>query len=354
MISRPLFSALLAACVSATAFAQSTLDRAILGATAPLTAAQKSTLDTFLSKRVDAIRDSNDASAVEESRSILVTAARDPAATPIFRKAYALALIAELGPTVKSRDLRRAINAMQVLRFTRTPEGLDLVVERTIPGSETEAGKRIAAASLISDAFEDLDASNGYYETVSRRLKDATAGETDVIALQQKFTAIASAAHRKDLPAESARAVRKNLIDAIALVSKSIRAASAADNRMLALQRVLVGVRNDLLEMPQTERAIVSKTLAPALADLVAAASTQWASAHDSPALSASYASVMNSCEVLLRLIDRGERPAAYSGTKADGDQRLLAPAWENKDKPKFEAEAKRWNEIVGAAPYKV
>ena len=55
MISRPLFSALLAACVSATAFAQSTLDRAILGATAPLTAAQKSTLDTFLSKRVDAL-----------------------------------------------------------------------------------------------------------------------------------------------------------------------------------------------------------------------------------------------------------------------------------------------------------
>ena len=352
MLSRSLLTALLAACVSTTAFAQTALDRAILGTTQPLTDAQKTALDGFLSKYADAIKDGNDATAVEEARAALVTPSRDPAATPTFRKAFALALIADLGGTVKGRDLRRAINAMQVLRFTRTQEGLDAIIDRTVPSAESEPGKRIAAASLAADAFEDLDAGNTYYETAARRLKDAALAETDTIALQQKLAAIAAASHRKDLPADNARAVRKNLVDAIAALSKSIRGSAKADARMQALQRALVGVRNDLLEMPQAERTAVSKALAPALADLVAAGSAQWASAHEAPAMAQSYGSVMNSCEVLLRLIDRSERASAYAGTKPEGDARLT-PAWEAKDKAKFDAESKKWSDIVAAAPYR-
>ena len=353
MISRLLIPAILAACVGSTTLAQSSLDRAIVGATAPLSEAQKTALSGFIAKHVDAIKDGNDAAATDDARWALVTLARDPAATPTFRKALALSIAGDLAATVKGSDLRRAINAMQVLRFTRTPEGLDLVVERTVPSAETEPGKRIAAASLVADAFEDLDANNAYYETVSRRLKDAATAESDVLALQQKLGAIAAAARRKELPPENARAVRKNLIDAIASVSKAIRGSASADPRMQALQRVLVGVRNDLLEMSQAERAAVSKTLAPALSDLVSAASAQWASAHESAVMSASYGSVMNSCEVLLRLIDRSERASAYTGSKPEGDQRILTPTWDAKDKAKFDAEAKRWADIVGAAPYR-
>jgi len=62
---------------------------------------------------------------------------------------------------------------------------------------------------------------------------------------------------------------------------------------------------------------------------------------------------VMNSCEVLLRLIDRSERASAYTGSKPEGDQRILTPTWDAKDKAKFDAEAKRWADIVGAAPYR-
>ena len=353
MTLRPLLTALLAACVGTTAFAQSSVDRAILGATAPLTEAQKSALEGFASKLVDTIKDGNDAEKVEEARAALVTPARDPAASPTFRKAYALMLIAELGPTVKGRDVRRAINSMQVLRFTRTQEGLDAIIERTAPGSESEASKRIAAASLAIDAFEDLDAGNAYYETAARRLKEGAVAETDPIAMQQKLAAIAAAARRKELPPESARAVRKQLVDGIAAIAKSVRASSKADMRVMALQRALIGVRNDLLEMSGAERTAVAKVLAPALADLVAAASAQWASAHDQPAVSQSYGSLLNSCEVLLRLIDRSERAAAYSGTKSDADARILTPAWEAKDKSKFDAESKKWSDIVGAAPYR-
>jgi hypothetical protein len=353
MTLRPLLTALLAACVGGTALAQSSVDRAVLSTTAPLTEAQKTALEGFASKHVDTIKDGNDADKVEEARAALITPARDPAASPTFRKAYAVMLIGELGATVKGRDVRRAINAMQVLRFTRTQEGLDAIIERSAPASESEASKRIAAAGLAIDAFEDLDSGNAYFETAARRLKEAAVAESDPIAMQQKLAAVAAAARRKDLPPENARAVRKQLIDGIAAIAKSIRGSSKADPRVMALQRALIGVRNDLLEMSGAERTAVSKVLAPALADLIAAAGAQWASAHDQPALSQSYGSLLNSCEVLLRLIDRSERAAAYSGSKSEGDARILTPAWESKDKTKFDAESKKWSDIVGAAPYR-
>ncbi len=353
MTLRPLLTALLAACVGGTALAQSSVDRAVLSATAPLTEAQKTALAGFAGKHVDTIKDGNDAEKIEEARAALINVARDPASSPTFRKAYALMLIGELGATMKGRDVRRAINAMQVLRFTRTQEGLDAILERLTPASESEASKRIAAAGLAIDAFEDLDAGNAYFETAARRLKEAAIAEADPIAIQQKLAAIAAAARRKDLPPESSRGVRKQLIDALAAISKSVRASAKADQRVMALQRALIGVRNDLLEMSTVERTAVAKVLAPALTDLINAASTQWGPAHDQPALSQSYASLLNSCEVLLRLIDRSERAEAYAGVKPEGDARILTPAWESKDKAKFDAESKKWSDIVGAAPYR-
>ena len=352
MTLRFLTTTLLAACVGATAFGQS-LDRAIVSATAPLTDAQKSSLNGFLAKHAEAIKTGNDAAAADESRGAVVAVLRDPAATTQFRRAVATALAGELGAVVKGTDNRRAIVAMQVLRFTRSQEAIDLILERTSPSAERDAGKRIAAASLVSDAFEDLDASNTYVETIARRLRDACASESDPIALQQKLVAIAGSARRKDLTPENVRAIRKFLVDTIASVAKSIKATSGPDQRVMSLQRVLLGVRNDLLEMPQNERGAIFRALAPALVEIVSAASAQWSKAHGDKAISASYASVTNSCEVLLRLIDRSERASAYSGTKPDADQRLLTPAWESKDKAKFDAELKKWSDIVGAAPYK-
>lgn len=354
MIARPfLATCLLAACLVAPAFGQTSLDRAVLGATAPLTDAQKSTLASFAAKSIETIRDSDDAAAIADARAALVVPARDPGATVNFRKAYAALLLSELAPTAKGRDLLRAVNAMQVLRFARTQEVADLLIDRVTVANEPNPAKRIAAASLLVDLAEDLDAGNAYFEPAARRLRDTCAAETDWIALQQKLAALSAASRRKELPAEVARGIRKAQGEAIAAVSKSIRASKQADPRMQALQRSLIGLRNDLLTMPQAERSAFAKVMAPALSEMLAAASAQWAAAHADPALNASYGAVANSCEVLLRLLDRGERPQAYAGSKPETDARVLATAWEAGDQAKFDAEAKRWAGIVSAAPYR-
>lgn len=358
MSFRPLFGSLILGSVLAfggsTALGQSTsLDRTIVAASGALNDGQKSAVSAFVGKHAETIRSGTDAREVEEARGALTTPARDPAASASFRKAYGAVLVTELSPVVKGSDLHRALNAMQALRFSRTPEALDVIIERTAVASESNPAKRIAAASLAADAFEDLDASNAYFETAARRLRDAAVNETDWLALQQKLAAIGNAARRKELPADNARNVRKAQAETIASLARGMKASAAADLRMQAIQRTLVGLRNDLIVMQSADRSAVAKILAPALSDLVACANAQWDAAHADATLSASYASVLNNCEVLLRLIDRGERPQAYAGTKPEGDARVLGPAWDSKDKAKFAAEANRWAGIVSAAPYK-
>lgn len=353
MTPRALLAAALAATLAGMASGQSTLDRSVLTATAAPTDAQKAAIGSFASKHAAAIEESSNPADLEAARLALVAPSRDPAATPAFRKAYATVLVAELGPVAKGSDLRRAVNAMQVLRFTRSPDALDVILERAAPSAEPDAGKRIAAGSLAIDAFEDLDAANVYYESAARRLRDASAAETDWLALQQKFAAIATAARRKDLPGENSRNVRRAFAEAMAAVAKASKASTAADPRMQAVQRALVGLRNDLLAASQADRSALAKSLMPALVDVVAAASAQWSAGHADKALDAAYGSTMNSCEVILRLVDRGERPQAYAGTKPEGDTRVLAAAWESGDKARFDAELKRWTEVVSAAPYR-
>ncbi len=349
-----LLCALLALCGAGEAFGQAaTLERSILSASGTLSSAQNATLSAFISQHARVLRDSTDARRIEEARNALINPSRDPAASIAFRKAYATALVPELGEAVAGRDLRRALQAMQVLRFTRSPEGLDLIVARTDPKAEANAGKRLAAAGLAADAFEDLDANNAYYESVARRLRDACAGESDWIALQQKLQSIGAAARRRDLPADTVRSIRRSQAEAIAEIARSMKGSASADPRMQALQRALITLRNDLLLMQTADRSAMAKVLAPALADIVAAGVAHWDAAHKDAELSKSYGATLNSCETLLRLIDRAERPQAYAGTQPDADGRVLTPAWEAREKATFEAESKRWSGIVAAAPYR-
>ncbi|MFM7260440.1 MAG: hypothetical protein ACKO3W_07540 [bacterium] len=357
MISRTLLTSLLAASLTATALAQTAgggLDASVTGATGTLTEAQKASVSKDTAGLVDTLKSSDSTpKQLDEARTALVKPARDPGATLAFRSGYAATLKPALEPMVTGDDLQRAIIAMQVLRFTRSSTALDILVERTNPASEVDPGKRIAAGTLLIDIFDDYEGANNTYDGAARKIRDAAAAETDWMALQQKLNALGAAARRKDLPADNARTVRRAQAEAIGKIAAASKGATAADQRMKSLQRVLVGIRNDLLTMPQADRSTLAKVLAPALADTLAATAAQWDAAHGSKELGAAYASTVNSCEVILRLIDRAERPSAYAGTKPETDARVLATSWDAKDRAKFDAEVKRWAGVVSAAPYK-
>jgi hypothetical protein len=356
MMPRTLLTSLLAAFLTVTAFGQSSggsLDSAIVGAKSSLNDAQKSAVAAFSAPYIETLKTSKDQKQLDDARAALVKPARDPGATPAFRKDYAAVLAGGLSPVIEGADLRQAILAMQVMRFTRCEKALEILCARADPAAETDAGKRLAAGTLIIDLFDDYEGANSSYDSYARKLGSAAAAETDWMALQQKLNALGAAARRKDLPADNVRNVRRAQAEAIARIAAASKASSSADPRMMSLQRVLVGIRNDLLTMSQADRTSLAKVLAPALADVLAASQAQWDAGHASKTVGPAYASTVNNCEVMLRLIDRAERPSAYSGSKPEADARVLATSWDAKDRAKFDAEVKRWAGIVAAAPYR-
>ena len=327
--------------------ASTSLDQSIIASSAVLTEAQKTAIKAFAQTQVQLLATANDQAELESARRILTDAPRDPAATAIFRRGYSTVLIPLLTPVASGTDLRRAIFAMQALRFLRSNEAVDALLNRASLATEKDGARRLVAAGLAADLLSDADLSPIQMEAIAKRLGICALAETDSFALQQQLEGFNALLKRSQLPADTAKSVRKSEFEAIALLASSIAQQPNADARMNAVYRALISVRNQWVEMPTAEKTAAAPQLARGLVDLLKASDKQWTSVRANANLSPSYAGMCNSAEVLLRLVDRSMRPNAPRST----DDRVLPKTWESADKAAFTAEVKRWSDAV--ATYK-
>lgn len=333
----------------------STLDRAILTASAPLDGPKTTALKDFVSRWTGDLTNSTDPAEITAARNALTEPARDPSATPIFRRAYSQAVLAELKPVVTGTDLRRAVNAMQVARFLRSPEAVDLIVERTSPAAEPDANKRLAAASTLVAAVTDAELSPVQWDGITRDLVAAGVAEKDDQVLVQEIKALGGIARRENFPAASAEAAQAGQVKIFAVLADSVAASPKADPRMASVARALVMLRNQWLELSRAQATKLGPSLGRPLGSVLTAADRHWETAKVDPETQASYEIAVATSETLLRLVDRTLRPNAYPATKPgakDEEGRTLASAWTGSMKDAFAAEVKRWMGIVGAAPY--
>ncbi len=327
--------------------ASASLDRAIVASSTTLTEAQKAAIQTFAAGEVETIATSTDQAALDAARRTLTDPPRDPAATAVFRRGYSIVLTPLLSPIAAGSDLRRAILAMQVLRFLRSNEALDVLLNRASSAMEKDGTRRIVAAGLAADLAVDADLSTIQVEALAKRLAACALAETDPFALQQQLEGFNSFLKRPQLTPDTARNVRKAEFDSIVALASSIAKNSSADGRVASVYRALISVRNQWVEMPVAEKSAAAPQLARGLIDLLKASERQWTTGHASAHTSTAYAGMCNSAEVLLRLVDRSIRPNAPR-TSDDG---VLPKTWDASDKPAFTAEVKRWSDAV--ATYK-
>ena len=332
---------------SAQSNASPSLDRAIVASAASLTDAQKAAIQAFASTEVETIATSTDQAALDAARRALTDPPRDPAATAVFRRGYSTVLTPMLSPVAAGTDLRRSILAMQALRFLRSNEALDVLLNRASAATEKDATRRIVAAGLAADLALDADLSTIQIEALSKRLATCALAETDPFALQQQLEGFNAFLKRPGLTPDTAKNVRKAEFEAIAALAGSIAKNSAADARIASVYRALISVRNQWVEMPTAEKTAAAPQLARGLVDLLKASEKQWAGGHADTQMSTAYAGLCNSAEVLLRLVDRSVRPNAPR-TSDDG---VLPKTWDASDKSAFTAEVKRWSDAV--ATYK-
>jgi len=331
-----------------------TLDRAITTTTTALSGAQTAVLKTFVEGWIDQIANGKDANEWDEARRTLIEPLRDPAASSAFRRAFATIALPKLDELVAGKDSQKAIYAMQVARYTRTTESVELLKNRISPETESDAGKRLAAASTLAEALTNADLNQPQFDAVIRAITSAAEREKNPLVVLQLLDALVSIVKRSGgqnvtpTPPLSVAAARDAQVKVIHSLVDSIAAGKTADARMAAVQRAVLSMRNQWVDIKGPERTALGTALAPALVDVISIAQNHWESGHKDERLTRTYGDAVVTVETMLRIIDKAARPNA-----APSPEKVLGTAWDNSSKSDFDAEFARLKGIVAAPPYR-
>lgn len=326
----------------------STLPREIVTATATLSSDQSKLLNEFVEGFINTIETTRDGKSMEDARRALVEPLRDPASTPVFRRAFSGAATSRLSPIIKGKDTQRAIHAMQVAAFTGTPEALALITGRLGP-DEADASKRQNAASTLAHALEEVVGLNAVdFDAINRAVSAAAEKETEPTIVLRELRALSVIASRSGVPDSSADLARTNQVKMVRGILAQIGASNAADDRMLIVARAIGDMQKQWTKLT-TAHGKLGPAIAPFLVDVLATASKQWEAAHGEGPDAKAYAEAVTGAEVLLRVIDTRLRSKAGEVSAAGA----ISKAWDAGDKAAFDDLTAKWTKIVAAAPYR-
>jgi hypothetical protein len=323
-----------------------TLPREIVTATAPLNADQSKLLLGFIEGFVNTIETARDPRSLDDARRALVEPLRDPAATPVFRRAFSATATSRLSPIVKGADTQRAIHAMQVAAFIGTPEALALITGR-LDTSEPDPAKRQNAASTIAHALEDVAGLTAVdFDTISRAIFAAAEKESEASIILREFRALSVIASRAGVPESSATLARSNQAKLVRGMLGQLGTGAGSDTRMTIVAKAIADMQKQWTRLTSAHEKL-GPTIAPLLVDVLATTGKNWDAARASG--SDAYGEAVASAEVLLRVVDARLRSKAGEVTAAGA----IAKAWEANDKKAYDALVAKWTAVVGAAPYR-
>lgn len=262
----------------AAAQAPPALPNAAVAATAPLAGRDRETVTAFVQHWGGAIAD-GDASEVVRARGELISPARSPSATPIFLRSYSEIVIGEVMPIVEGRDTFRAINALQVLRFLRTPESVEAILSRCDSRREMLRGKRQVAASLLRQAIGSADLNPAQLDGLSRQIGAIAATEPDWMILLQLLRTLEAISVQPGLPAASVELARTSLIGAMQSTVSRLGGAAGDPSLVEALHRTLLSMRDRYVRLSGSQRSEFARQMSPVLEAIRTAAAANASSA---------------------------------------------------------------------------
>lgn len=249
---------------TAQALAQRTNDlpSRIVSASRSLDQGDLETVRSFASTWGDRIANGTPAE-VNEARAELISVARSPSATPIFRRAYGEAVISELQSSISGDDTFRAINAMQAVRFLRTPDAVTVVLDHADPDREANLSKRLVAAGLLASAIVDAELNPAQLDGTTRRIASMAAAETEWMILLQSMEALDSIARLPNAPAASVALARRSQVSTL---EGAVSRMKGSPELVEAVYRSLLELRNQLVRMSARERAEFARQFGPVFA----------------------------------------------------------------------------------------
>ncbi len=282
---------------SAAAQAQQTsLPNSIVGASASIGDRDREAIAGFIT-HWSGVLASGDPISVNDARGEMISPARSPSATPIFLRAYSEAAVPALTTIASGNDPFRAINALQVARFLRSPEGVEVIIARVDPAGESNRAKRLVASGLLAEAITDAGMNPVQLDGTTRRLASLAAAEADWMIMLQEMEALDAVANLRDVAAASVELARQSQVR----VLETAVARMKSDPQVVeAIYRTLLELRNQLVRMNSSQRAAFSKAFAPVFASIQSAAASGLATAP--PNLKPTFEKTAEQAKVLANL----------------------------------------------------
>ncbi len=277
-----------------------------------------------------------DIPAVERAKRQLLDPMRAPMVTGEFRSKYSKVLTPCLGGVIDGDNPHAAVNALQLLGFLGTPAALDVLKDHIDSKDEDCFEIRLWAARAFKMAAEAGRLQADDLNPLLRQLGAACRSETEPPVLHRQFEAIASV---------NSSIARDVLLSAIGKKLDELQGQADPSRLMDAIYPALVSLRDQYLRLDRNEQVTFGAKIAPQLSKVFGVGSTHWDKAHQEE-VGRSYPGAIRVAENFLKAIDRTVRAAEPPRTQ-------LGAAWENVDKPQFEAGHQDWHAVLTAPPYK-
>jgi hypothetical protein len=280
-----------------------------------------------------------DPAAVDAARESLT----DPLLRPVdvgqvFRFTYADAVLPHLERVIQEANPQAAVSAMQVAGMLGTPRALEMIIRHASVQDEQKFNLRLWAAKSFPIAVGEGVLPLNEIDKALRQYGDAASHEENWLVLRRQFEAIASV---------NGNVSRDEQVRALRSATDRMDEHAGPSDLMQAVKPAVKLMLDEYLRLQPGQQEAFGKSLAPVLCDLVTVANKHWDRAQEDDVARVNYGGAILISENLLRLIDRRVRPAQA------GPRTELAPAWEGREKNRFNSDHEAWRSVLSKPPYR-
>ena len=306
--------------------------------TNPLSQAQQSTLESFVTSGVRGL-ESDSSEAVVEARKRLIEPLTRAGTSAVFREAFGNLFVKQIKSLLGTNDslpVFNYANICQVLAFTRTGETNEFLASTLQPqtGGEADAshsqGRALSAASMLVVSIQTTDPDAirpRQFNSIMRSILMGAEQTSSWAVLQREFEALDSIGSNPRVKQDIRRSAIENQMKVMQVALNKI-----ADGKDLeltqAVSSMILKLRSQYIRLEGSIRGTFKSEVGPVLGEVLKTGAQSWNELQTSEELKTLYGNSIEQATVLRRLIQGG----------ASGSTGNPAEAWQNGDKTAYQA----------------
>ena len=242
----------------------------LITSTKPFDAVSQKQISEFIVNRSEKILHGDDKQ-VRQATTDVLSLLRQSAATPIFLRTCFENLKSSVTTILATDNSFRCINILELVRWTQTPEAVDILIGQITPSIQKNPAIRIGASRLLPSCIASAGLNAPQIDRAARRIREASEEETQWIVSMHELQSVAALVtiaqnpNKQDLKLEpQLKNARDEFLKILAgTASKVSNPKLGGTDQIFALQRGLIILRDILLKTPKDQITLIAVVIRP-------------------------------------------------------------------------------------------